>query len=81
MEQDEIWAPLIGLIYSAVPFVLTLVLFALLSPTSKVVGEGFTYAPGLLTKPVGMLLRCPAESTGLTRSPPRRWLAFCVWLF
>ncbi|HXJ01274.1 MAG TPA: hypothetical protein VNH44_08615 [Micropepsaceae bacterium] len=53
--KTKSWSPIIDLVYSAVPFVLTLVLFVLLSPTAGVIGSGFGYDPGLGTKPVGAL--------------------------
>ena len=49
------WTPVLDLLQSAVPFVLTLALFVLLSPTAGVIGNGLAYDPGLGTKPVGAL--------------------------
>jgi hypothetical protein len=73
--------PIIGLFYSSVPFVLTLVLFALLSPSAKVVGEGFAYAPGLLTKPVGALFSLSSGIHWLDALTATSLACVCVWLY
>jgi hypothetical protein len=61
---------LAGLAYSASPFVLSLILFAIISPTAGVVGHGLSYPAGFLTKPVGGLF---SLSSGIL------WLDMVSW--
>jgi hypothetical protein len=54
-RQTGSWTVARDLLYAAFPFLLTIALFVLLSPTASVAGKGFAYAPGLGTKPLGAL--------------------------
>jgi hypothetical protein len=80
-NRTRAWAPVIGLVQSAVPFVLTLGLFALLSPSAKVVGEGFAYAPGLLTKPVSALYSVSSGILWLDTLTGAALAGVCVHLY
>jgi hypothetical protein len=53
--QERTWRPLIDLVYSGVPFFLTLALFFIFSPTSGVEHKGFEYSAWLGAKPYGVL--------------------------
>lgn len=54
-RERGVWRVVWGLGCSALPFLLTLVFFALLSPTARVAGWGIQYSAGLMTKPVSGL--------------------------
>ncbi|HEX3486896.1 MAG TPA: hypothetical protein VHT51_17720 [Micropepsaceae bacterium] len=73
-------APVGGLFYSATPFVLTLVLFVLLSPTAGVIGSGLAYDPGLGTKPIGALYALSSGVLWLDAVTAATVLAACAWL-
>jgi hypothetical protein len=54
-RRHRSWKILTDLIYSVSPFLASIALFILLSPTAAVAGKGFAYSPGLGTKPLGGL--------------------------
>ena len=78
--QTRSWALVVGLFRSAVPFVLTLALFVLLSPTADVVGNGFGYDPGLGTKPVGALFSLSSGIVWLDAFTAVSLASVCAWL-
>src|SRR5205085_9586308 len=74
------WQPVFALLGSAAPFVLTLALFSLLSPTAKVIGSGFGYDPGLGTKPVGALFSLASGIFWLDGIRAASIAGLCGWL-
>ena len=54
-KLERNWRPLGDLLHSAAPFLMTFAIFVILSPTARVIEDGFGYDPGWGTKPVGAL--------------------------
>lgn len=75
------WAPVVGLLPSAAPFVLTLVLFVLFSPAAEGIGNGFGYSGGWGTKPVGALFTLSSGILWLDALTAASIVCVCAWLF
>jgi hypothetical protein len=79
-RRDSSWTVVRDLVYAASPFLLTIALFFVFSPTASVAGKGFAYAPGLGTKPVGALFSLSSGVTWLDMTSLFCVVAVFVWL-
>jgi hypothetical protein len=78
--QTKSWTPVVGLLHSAAPFVLTLALFVLLSPAAGVIANGLAYDPGLATKPIGALYALSSGILWLDALTAALVAGVCAWL-
>jgi hypothetical protein len=74
------WTVLRNLVYAASPFLLTIALFVVFSPTASVAGKGFAYSPGFGTKPVGALFSLSSGVSWLDAVSLFCLAAVFVWL-
>jgi hypothetical protein len=79
-RQHGSWTVFRDLGYAAFPFLLTIALFLLLSPTASVAGKAFVYAPGLGTKPVGALFSLSSGVPWLDEVSLLSMAALFAWL-